>query len=132
MATLKNLESGTIDLEVISGVMFLQFNCNCEDALPYCQAMCCKMRYIYNAKISEDEANSFKNIVVKNKDGEQVRVLQWKPDFTCIYLEENKCSIHSAKPYSCRSEHCSPRGNPNDESIVKRDKGWMLLPSGAK
>lgn len=136
---LKEVQSGTIELVHNRSVLLLQFNCNCEDALPYCHAMCCRQRPVYNAKLDTDEIEKFKGvpsigalsyIPVPSRDVLYVLPANLQT-MDCSYLEDSKCTVHSDKPRSCKEWHCSPKGNINDTEIKHRDVGWMLMPVGA-
>ena len=124
-------KSGPIELVKIGPAMFLQFNANCEDCLPFCQAMCCRMRMAYNVELTDEEAIKFKGLDAE-KNGRKLKILPVKDTTTwdCAYLTgDSKCSVQEEKPSRCRNWHCSPKGNPNDEAIERRDNGWMIMPS---
>ncbi len=70
-------KSGPIELVKVGPVMFLQFNCECEHAIPYCAAMCCRMRMAYNVELTEEEAVKFKGLDAE-KDGRKLKVLPVK------------------------------------------------------
>ncbi len=132
--TLVELPSGKIELVKVGPVMFLQFNAECAECLPYCNAMCCRMRMAYNVELSDEEAIKFKGLDAE-KDGRKLKVLPVKDttSWDCSYLtEESKCSVHSDKPSHCRDWHCSPGGNPDDPTIKRRDMGWMIMPTGVR
>lgn len=120
--TLRSVPSGTIDIvSNDSGEPILQFNCSCDDALPYCKAMCCKGRPIYNVTVPEDRTDLDS---IKYPYNESLRVLQCDGN-CCKYLsKENRCSIQNKKPPSCTSWHCSPGGF--GENLKERATGWVL------
>ena len=123
--TLVTVPSGTIDLVTVQDtVQFLQYNCSCQDALPYCQAMCCKQRRQYSVALSKPEAERLASITTDNG----LKILAPKPGNSnqCYYLENNRCLIHQDKPENCKNWHCSPGGV--GEGITVRAKGWILLP----
>ena len=125
---LKEVKSGTIDIESNGFMLMLQFNCNCDDVLPYCQAMCCKMRMGYNAMLTDEEAERLGHVDVV-KDNSVFKFLPHKADYSCIHLENDRCKVHDQKPRMCMEEHCSPRGNMGDPTIKRRFGGWLLLPN---
>jgi hypothetical protein len=126
---IKELKSGTIDIVSNGMMLMLQFNCHCDDALPYCRAMCCKMRMKYNVALDKEEAKRLVHIDMY-QDGKLVQILPWKDDdYSCIHLEHDKCLIQDKKPHLCREEHCSPKGNLTDPTIKTRFNGWTLFPS---
>lgn len=113
------LNSGSIDLELINGKLYLQFNCYCREAIPFCHAMCCRNRPSVNVLVGEEEAANYRTTEVG-----PYRVLEWI-DKSCIYLDSNdRCAVHTRKPSECRKWHCSPKGVGNH--IEVREKGWLL------
>lgn len=46
-------------------------------------------------------------------------ILKQKEDDSCIYLKNNKCSIHSRRPGSCRNFFCSSK-NPEFKSMIEQ------------
>ena len=107
--------------------LMLQFNTSCEEALPLCQAMCCRMRKWYNVHLTDDEIRSGQ-YRTQTWDTGQV-VLAETSEGDCTYLEAGRCSIYSRRPRDCQRWHCSPRGNPDDPLIEVRGQGWMMVPS---
>lgn len=127
-------KSGPVELVKIGPAMFLQFNCDCSDALPYCQAMCCRMRMAYNVELTEEEAIRLKGLDAEN-DGRKLKVLPVKDmgSWDCAYLtDDSKCSVQEEKPSHCRDWHCSPKGNRDDPTVTRRDMGWMMMPTGVR
>jgi hypothetical protein len=117
------VESGTIDLVHINNQLLLQFNCSCIDAIPFCQATCCKMQHLLVVELTDKE------ILRLGKRKGTENLIQIKTDSTeCKFLnEKNLCSIQATKPEKCKSWHCSPGGV--GEGITYRANGWMMLPS---
>lgn len=117
---LATVPSGTIDLVFDGHEVLLQFNCSCTDAMPYCHAMCCRLRPTHNVKLTEAEAARLKSYrhgtlpILEHRDGH------------CTYLEGNACSIYADRPNGCATWHCSPGGV--GEGITMRDGGWALSP----
>lgn len=117
------LHSGTIDLEMYGGKLYLQFNCLCRDALPYCRAMCCRNRPEVNVLIDNSEVETFVTTTVG-----PFRVLEWA-DGDCVYLDSmNRCMIHNTKPHDCVRWHCSPHGIGLGLTI--KEKGWLVSSDG--
>lgn len=102
--------------------LLVQFNTTCEQSLPACDAMCCRMRPWFNVKVNEDEAHLYHTEI---KDG--VRVLSAMPNGDCVYLHNARCSIYASRPHQCRQWHCSPKGNQDDRQIIDRANGWLLM-----
>lgn len=120
----KLLPSGSIDLADSAGGLRLEFNCACMDALPYCHALCCRLRPSHNAPITPDETLKFHHEM--HPDGFPVVV--HNPAGDCIYLDHgHKCSVHSDKPAVCQLWHCSPGGRDSRANLVPiRGNGWVL------
>lgn len=119
---LHSLPSGTIDIvSDTNGEPIVQFNCSCLDALPFCKAMCCKGRPMYNVLVPSDRPDLDS---VQHPYNESLKVLQCNNN-CCKYLsKENHCSINDKKPKSCQEWHCSPGGV--GENINVRANGWVL------
>jgi Fe-S-cluster containining protein len=118
---LVQVQSGTIDLQFDGKTLAMEFNCSCEDALPYCQALCCRMRTFYGVEVTEAEKNKFD---VMYRDGKLVLSSRQDND-ACSYLDGNSCMVHSIKPERCKEWHCSPNGV--GEGIKVRGTGWLLI-----
>ena len=113
------MASGTIDIELVDGQIYLQFNCGCKDAIPFCHAYCCRNRPNINVLISDEENGKYNTKMVG-----PFRVLNWIGS-ACIYLSgRERCSIHRKKPEDCKRWHCSPRGAGTE--IKSREKGWLI------
>lgn len=122
---LVQLQSGTIDLVTIGDqAQFLQFNCSCEVALPYCQAMCCKQRENYNVELNEEESKKFG--FQKGPNNSKILPIVGN---SCFYLGgDNKCTVHNiGKPATCKEWHCSPGGV--GEGLKVKAQGWILIPT---
>lgn len=119
---LVELPSGSIDLLGDDRALVVQFNASCEDALPYCKAVCCKGRGHTWLELEEDEAVKFRH----DRDAAGRLILRADGD-RCSYLAEGDlCSVHEDKPHFCAAWHCSPGGV--GENITKRGEGWALIP----
>lgn len=135
--TIAEVPSGKIELVFENDTVQLQFNCSCEDALPYCKAMCCRHRPYFNILLDADEVDKFECVKVNSEDV-SIRHEQGETDINqlyilkeegskCIYLDDAcHCKVHNDKPRACTKFHCSP-GGVGDE-ISMRDAGWVLLP----
>ena len=126
---LVDVPSGKIEL-VFNGVYStLQFNCHCLDALPYCKAMCCRLRQGFTVMLKEDEVGKYKS--KPHPQNPELRILQSSPDGqSCVYLEANKnqCTIHDHSPWMFGAYHCSPEGK--GDRVEYRDGGWLWSPMG--
>lgn len=76
--------------------------------------ICCKLFLI---NLTEEEYRSkkyqtmFDEFVEDFQEAELVgaNILKQKKDNSCIYLKENKCSIHEKRPQSCRNFFCKSK-----------------------
>lgn len=124
--TIVEVQSGKIELVVIQHLPTIQFNCSCEDALPYCHAVCCKHRPDYNIALDDEEIKKFADTSIRHPTIPHINLMAYSKDGHCVHLENCKCSVHEAKPSICKQWHCSPGGV--GEGIVIRDEGWSLVP----
>jgi Fe-S-cluster containining protein len=124
---LRELNSGAIEL-VWDGVFTrIEFNCSCLEALPFCNAMCCRQRPGYSIELEDHELSKFAH--KSHPSYPDIQLVQTAGNgLDCIYLEDGKCSVHTDKPEMCQKWHCSPRGEVSDSRIERRDAGWMLMP----
>ncbi len=114
---LKKLKSGAIELDG----EYLQFNCTCDDAMPYCQALCCRQRPRFNVPL---ESVDLFPLADQERMGELV-VLRHEGD-RCCYLEGTRCGVQAHKPSVCRRWHCSPKGK--GKGLTEFGRGWRLWP----
>lgn len=124
--TIREVASGKIEV-VFNGVFsVMQFNCACSDALPYCKALCCRLRTSYTVILQKDEIGKFKSKPHPHSPG--LEILQ-DSGGNCTYLDEDAlCGVHEAgKPWACTAFHCSPEGK--GEGITHRQGGWFLSPN---
>lgn len=119
--------SGSIEMVFDGDSQLLQFNCSCDDALPYCRAMCCRHRPYFNILLESDEIEKFKS--VPHPQRTELFILQ-EEGSRCVYLNNDTCDcvVHTDKPKACAAYHCSPGGV--GDNIKMRDVGWLLLPRG--
>jgi len=108
--------------------MLIQFNASCDEALPVCQAMCCRMRKYYSVPLTPDEAKLLRGTWTE-KDGQAVCLLDGEENGDCVYLSGDRCLVYDDRPQACREWHCSPQGGLSDPEIVKRENGWVLFPA---
>jgi hypothetical protein len=116
--SLHKTEHGSIDLVFVADSLVIQFNGPCAEMLPYCKALCCRLRPNYSVALTKAEVNSGRYeleddsaLLLKSEGG------------NCKYLKDCQCSIQDHKPGYCRQWHCSPGG---DGEI--HGKGFLLLP----
>ena len=76
--------------------------------------VCCRLFYI-NLTKEEYKSKKFKNqfeefeFIEDFNEAEQygANILSKKEDGGCVYLADNKCSIHSVRPNACRDFFCT-------------------------
>ena len=86
--------------------------------------VCCRLFLI---NLSEEEYRSgryktmFDEFVSNFEEAELVgaNILAQKEDNSCIYLKDNKCSIHESRPQSCRNFFCTSKDEGFKEMIEK-------------
>lgn len=129
---LHQTDSGPIELvwDKNDDMVRLQFNCRCEDALPYCHAMCCRNRTRYNVEIEADEAHKYDTQPLLDVLSTEELITLQTVGNNCCYLAGDKCSIHATKPKRCQLWHCSPGGK--GDGLTERSSGWDLQPSMKK
>lgn len=119
---IRDTPSGPIQLVFNGSELLLQFNCECQHALPICNAICCRYRPYYNAEVKPSELGKFKSEYIETQ---QLHVLQHE-NGDCVYLNDNSCLVHNDKPDTCREWHCSPEGKGKGLKVKKQ--GWVVLP----
>lgn len=84
---------------------WLQFDCDCLDALPVCRSQCCSLKGTF---LSEVEAQSGQyDCFVDPESG--LPQLRRDADGACTYLDRDTklCSIYDNRPGVCRQFHCT-------------------------
>ncbi len=84
---------------------------------------CCKLFLINLTKeeyFSRKYKTQFKELTKDFEEAELcgANILAQKKDNSCIYLKNNKCSIHSIRPVSCRNFFCDSK-EPNFQGMIK-------------
>ncbi len=104
---LEELPSGNIRLELGADGLYLLFDCDCLDALPFCKAHCCSLQGIL---LDEDEASEFEALYpIEPNDRYQAYEMRRDADGFCACLdrETRQCQIYSDRPQTCRQYHCT-------------------------
>lgn len=114
---LKEVPSGTIELQLGSDGVYLRFDCECVDALPYCQAQCCAL--IGTTVFPEELSNHLVSTSDVTTDNSGRYVMKRDSDGFCKCLDRQSrtCDIYENRPQTCRQYHCT-RGAEN--------RGWKL------
>lgn len=115
---LHQLPSGEIRLEQGADGLYLLFDCDCLDALPYCQAQCCGLNGIV---IDDEEVEDYKEqgIPIEWHGVMGEYEMQRSAEGFCNQLDRDTrlCKIHDRKPNTCSIFHCT-RG--------ALQRGWKL------
>ncbi|MEE9525214.1 MAG: YkgJ family cysteine cluster protein [Candidatus Woesearchaeota archaeon] len=90
--------------------------------------VCCRLFLI---NLSEEEYNSkkyktmFDEFVPDFQEAELIgaNILKQKEDNSCIYLKQEKCSIHSSRPKSCRNFFCDSK-EEKFQSMIEKIKNF--------
>ncbi len=86
--------------------------------------VCCKL-FLVNLADEEYKSGRYKTVfdefVEEFEEAEMVgaNIVEQKEDGSCIYLEDNKCSIHYERPESCRNFFCDSKEKRFREMAVK-------------
>lgn len=117
VTVIATVPSGEIRIERGADGAWLQFDCDCLDALPYCHAQCCALKGILLTS-EEEEADIDPKFLEVNA---QFNVAEMKRscDGYCGALDRDtrRCTIYDNRPLTCRSFHCT-RGSEM--------RGWKL------
>lgn len=114
---LVELPSGEIRTEFGADGLYLVFDADCKDALPYCKAQCCGLK---GTVVTGEEASTLSGLTSYNPIDENIEMKR-ECDGFCIALDRDKrlCSVYEQRPNTCREFHCS-RG---------LQRGWKI-PNG--
>lgn len=84
---------------------WLQFDCDCLDALPICRSQCCSLRGTF---LTETEAQSGQYDCFADPET-GLPQLRRDADGACTYLdrETKLCSIYERRPQVCQTFHCT-------------------------
>lgn len=114
---LVTLPSGEIRLEMGADGLYLLFDADCLDCLPYCKAQCCSLHGI---TITEEEWEDF-NGRIPTEPNERLQSYEMRRDAdgfcACLHRETRRCGIYEERPQTCRTYHCT-RG--------AYQRGWKL------
>lgn len=120
--TLLRLPSGEIALETGADGVYLLFDCDCLDALPFCRAACCCLPGI--DVTPEEHAYLQPNpkaipLRVIRSDGDAPYEMRRAATGWCAENDPatKRCQIYKDRPRTCRDFHCS-RGSDM--------RGWRL------
>lgn len=97
--------TGQITSQSGSDGTWLQFDCNCLDALPICRSQCCSLKGTF---LTESEAQSGEYDCFTDPET-GLPQLRRDADGACTYLdrETKLCSIYDRRPGVCQAFHCT-------------------------
>lgn len=107
VTTLVTLPSGEIRLESGADGLYILFDADCLDALPYCKGQCCSLTGIL---ISPDEAESFApKYPIEFNDRFNSYEMRRDSDGACACQDRQtrQCSIYEERPRTCQQFHCT-------------------------
>lgn len=128
-AVLRTVSSGEIAIETGGDGVFLRFDCDCEDALPYCKAACCGLHGIdvepqelvqqitFTGHDGKKRTMQLGNLTTKDEDDGPEMIRASDSFCTCLDRQTRRCVIYKDRPKTCRDFHCT-RG----PSV----RGWRL------
>ncbi len=101
------LPSGEIRIETGADGAWLQFDCDCLDALPYCKAQCCALKGTCLQPHEEELSYD-----AHWDETSEAMILQRDADGFCTYLDRRtrRCEIYQQRPITCQAFHCTRGG----------------------
>ncbi|MEG4485269.1 YkgJ family cysteine cluster protein [Microcoleus sp. D2_18a_B4] len=110
------IKTGEIRLELGADAVWLQFDCDCIDALPYCQAQCCAL---IGTTVLPEELLNFNYPVDISPNAEIEITMQRSADgfCKCLNRESRTCNIYENRPDTCKAFHCTKGADV---------RGWKL------
>ena len=106
--------TGEIRVEDGADGVYLQFDLDCLEALPFCRARCCALP---GTELSADESATGR--YAQEADG-LLYVLARRATGQCVYLDpgSRRCTIYGERPDVCQAFHCTRGAGV---------RGWRLL-----
>lgn len=100
-----SVPSGEIRIEQGADGAWLLFDCDCKDALPYCQAQCCAL---IGTKVQPEEEERL-GALIEWDDIHGMVIMKRDADgfCTCLNRETRTCNIYEQRPHTCRAFHCT-------------------------
>lgn len=97
--------TGEIRLDLGADGVYLQFDCDCLDALPYCKAQCCAL---VGTTVDFEELQQFR-YPVEFDSRVNGFILRRDADgyCTCLDRRSRRCGIYEARPNTCQNFHCT-------------------------
>lgn len=108
-AVLAQVPSGEIAIERGADGAYLQFDCDCLDALPYCQAQCCALKGI--VVLPEEEGIELNNSPYPLVWNDNMNFWEMKKSAdgycACLDRETRRCGVYEQRPATCKEFHCT-------------------------
>ena len=94
--------------------------------------VCCKL-FLINLSKEEFKSNKYKiqfkklgAMTFAKAEACGANILEQKPDGSCFYLKNNRCSIHNERPAACKNFFCSSK-NKTFKGMIHDIKERKLL-----
>lgn len=112
--TLVTVPSGEIRTEAGADGLYLVFDCDCQDALPWCKAHCCGIK---GTVVQFEELPGVLGMTIFNDVHDRYEMKRDCDGLCCALDRDTRlCSIYENRPQTCQDFHCS-RG---------LQRGWKL------
>ena len=116
------VQSGQIVSELGADGLFLRFECDCLDALPYCFAQCCALK---GTIVLDTEMENFKYPVYDDPESNAFILERGSDGFCrCLDRETRTCQIYEDRPRTCKEFHCTrgahQRGWKQSNSVYRQ------------
>lgn len=108
-------KTGEIRIAPSADGPILQFDLDCDEALPYCQAKCCAIPGTF---VTEAERNAGVVATRLNYLDEQWE-LERRADGYCVHNSPTtrRCGVYADRPHTCQVFHCTRTADA---------RGWRL------
>jgi len=91
--------------------------------------LCCRL-FLINLSKEEYKSGKYKTQLeefglidnFKSASTCGANILKQKEDGSCVYLKDNKCSIHKIRPQACRDFFCTSKSSKKFEKMIKQIK----------
>jgi len=126
-SVLKITPSGPIVIETGSDGVYLRYECDCKDALPFCKSACCSLSDI---SVKENEREGIEKaarkvkpklqlpVVVKDDEEEGLEMVRSSDSWcACLDRTTRSCKIYKDRPETCQVFHCT---------LGSGNRGWRL------
>lgn len=132
MTSVLNVPSGQIRTEIGADGIYILFDCDCQDALPFCKASCCGLpgTYVMPHEIpglNEVAEKLLRTIVVYQPQERYAYQMRRDADGFCSCLNRDKrlCEIYDERPKVCQDFHCSKGVNRGWKFVLAKQHEYM-------